>query len=124
MNFIEKRRSAGHEDGKEIVYSEAYEALSDFEHKTRVLKNAQIRLDEAQKKVSDSFLLMKTSEGVFLDALWKHYEGDMPSAINSAFGTLLIDYPEDSAPSITVIESTSYADLYRIEEKAGKKVPA
>lgn len=124
MNFIEKRRTPGREEGTAIIYSEAYEALAEFEHKTRVLKSAQLRLEAAQKEVSDAFLLMKISEGVFLEALWKHYEGAVPSAINSAFGTLLIDHPDDGAPTITVIESSSYSDLYRIEQTDGKKVPA
>lgn len=124
MNFIENNRSAGHQEGTEIVYSKAYAALSDFNGKRRSLELVKAHLLEAQKEVSDAEANLELSKNALIRALEQHYEGTVPPAIDTMFGVLLIEFNDDSNDvALKVIKTESYCDLYRIE-KIGKEVSA
>lgn len=123
MNFIETRRDTGHEDGTEIVYSKAYEALSDFEMHHRRLEHAKKELYDSQMAASDAQSRLNASKEALIDALIKHYDGDIPPAITTAFGTIIFEFPDDSEIGMRLVESRSYCDLYKIEP-VGKEVEA
>lgn len=123
MNFIENNRSACRNDGTEIVYSKAYAALSDFDSKYRLLEQAKANLLEAQKEVSDAKAGLELSKEALICALDQHYEGMVPDAIDTMFGTLLIEF-NDEGVVLKVIKTKSYCDLYRIEKTGEEEATA
>ncbi|MBU0592462.1 MAG: hypothetical protein KKH74_01865 [Gammaproteobacteria bacterium] len=112
MKFIEHSRVGGYEEGTVIVKSKADKALEDFERTVRHVDQVRAELLVVQNNLESAMGKLITSEESLINALHEHYEGDVPQALSTSFGTLLI---EDRR--IEVIKTASYSDLYRIEKK-------
>jgi hypothetical protein len=109
MKFIEHHRDTGSECGTEIVYSKAYWALSKFENDVRAVEEALLDLKDANKKVADATRRKNMSEQALNEALHEHYEGILPSAMSTCYGTLIL-----SGQGVSIIKTESYCDLYRV----------